>query len=176
MELKERVAKAIREVTGFPKEGVNFKDITPILLDAQLTADITASLVKYASARRPDMICAVESRGFLFGSILAHQLGIPLVMIRKEGKLPGKTISTAYQLEYGEGVLEMQEADIKPNSRVLIHDDLLATGGTANAASDLVRRAGGKVVGFSFLVYMSEKEGVQSLKPSGSYVNYLMRY
>ena len=138
MDLQDKLKQAIRDVHDFPKEGIIFKDITPIMLDAVLSNEITQSLVEKYKAANIQGIAGVESRGFLFGFPLAMALGIPFIMIRKKGKLPYDKISYAYDLEYGSAVIEMHADAIKPGDRILIHDDLLATGGSAAAAAELI--------------------------------------
>ena len=159
----ERVKKGIREVPDFPKEGIVFKDITSLFLDPQLCKEISAVFIEEAKKVKPDVIAAVDSRGFLFGPIIAQALDIPLVLIRKKGKLPGPTVASTYDLEYGSATIEMHSQDIPEGSRVLIHDDLLATGGTTLAAAALVNECKSEVVGFSFLIHLEFLEGREKL-------------
>ena len=148
--LKERIKASIRDINNFPKEGIVFKDITPILGDPQLVRDIVQDLKNKVNQLDIDAIACIESRGFWFGTILAYELGVPIIPIRKKGKLPHQTVSVEYDLEYGSAVIEAHVDAIAPGSRILIHDDLLATGGTANATADLIHQSGGIIVGFSF--------------------------
>lgn len=159
----------------YPKPGISFKDITPLLLDAELSKLILDELVERAKLAEPDFIAGIESRGFLFGPQIARRLGIGFLPIRKAGKLPRQTLQQAYALEYGEAVIEVHQEDITAGGRVLIHDDLLATGGTALAAARLVEMAEAKVCGFNFIVELEFLEGegkLQSIAPSYSLVSY----
>ena len=157
--LQTRIKSAIKDVPNFPKEGIIFKDITPLLLDNQLSKDITEAFVEHARSLEVDMICGLESRGFLFGNSIAQALGVPFVLIRKKGKLPRQTEAFAYDLEYGSAVVEVHKDDIPKGSKVLIHDDLLATGGTAFAAASLVKKLEAEVIGFSFIVDLTFLNG-----------------
>lgn len=148
----------------FPKPGIVFKDITPILKDAVLCREITAALAAQVAELNIDVVAGIESRGFLFGMSLANLLGIPFVPVRKAGKLPYKTIQESYALEYGTATLELHEDAILPGQRVLIHDDLLATGGTVVAASRLIEKLGAGVAGYSFLISLDFLKGSERLK------------
>lgn len=152
--LQGRLRSAIRDIPDFPKPGILFKDITPVLADAALFRAVIAAL---ADAHRDvaDAVVGIESRGFIFGAPLALELGLPFVPIRKPGKLPYRTRRVEYQLEYGSDSLEAHEDAIGAGHRVLIVDDVLATGGTAAGAADLVRQLGGLVVGTAFLIELS---------------------
>ncbi len=163
MNLQEQIDKTIRTIPDFPKEGIMFKDITPILEDAKLTKAIVARLVQDWKGK-VDAVAGVESRGFLFGMSMAIELGVPFVLIRKKGKLPHKTVSHEYDLEYGNATIEMHIDSVKKNMKVLVHDDLLATGGTAAAAAALIQKAGGEVAGFSFLIELAFLEGTKKLE------------
>ena len=163
MNLQEQIDKTIRTIPNFPKEGIMFKDITPILEDAKLTKAIVASLVEDWKGK-VDAVAGIESRGFLFGMSMAIELGVPFILIRKKGKLPHKTVSHEYDLEYGSATIEMHIDSVKKNMKVLVHDDLLATGGTAAAAAALVQKAGGEVAGFSFLIELAFLEGTKKLE------------
>lgn len=162
--LSDKLKDAIRDVQDFPKKGVVFKDITPILSDATLMSDITNFLAVVYQNQEIDAIAGIESRGFIFGPLIAQSLGIPFIPIRKSGKLPYKTISQSYALEYGEASLEIHTDAIKKGSKVLIHDDLLATGGTASAASELIKRIGGKIAGYTFLIELGFLEGRKQIQ------------
>lgn len=157
--INSRVKAAIRDVPDFPIEGVVFKDITPLVLDAGLSRDIAAAFADHARSVQPDAICAIDSRGFIFGTGIAQALDIPLILVRKKGKLPGETIAYSYDLEYGSATLEIHKNDLKPGSRVLIHDDLLATGGTTSATAALIKQTGSEVIGFSFIVDLTFLDG-----------------
>lgn len=156
--------KAIRTIPDFPKAGINFKDITPVLMDHQLCKRITEDICSKFDNSGIDCIVGVESRGFLFGLLLAQHFKVPFVTVRKKGKLPYKTISYKYDLEYGSAEIEMHVDAISKGQNVLIHDDLLATGGTAKAAAELVKQSGGNVAGFAFLVELSDLGGKKVLE------------
>ena len=167
-------AALIRDIPDFPKSGILFKDITPVLGNARAFQEVLDRFAEQAQTRCPDIICGVESRGFLFGAPLALALGLGFVPLRKAGKLPAETEREEYVLEYGMGVLEAHRGSIQPDQRVLIVDDLLATGGTAAASARLVEKLGGKVVGLSFLVELMFLEGRAAL--SGYDVQSLLTY
>lgn len=152
MQLADSIKSSIRDVIDFPKPGIVFKDITPLLENPTLVSEIVKALGEHYKKETIDAVAAIEARGFLFGFLLAQALKVPFIPVRKEGKLPYKKITQSYALEYGSAVMEMHEDAIKKNWRVIIHDDLLATGGTANAAGLLVKKLGGTVAGFSFVV------------------------
>ncbi len=162
-ELEKEVKLAIREISNFPKEGVSFKDITTLLSNPSLNSKVLKTLEINAENLNAEVIIGIDSRGFLYGNSIACNLKIPFVPVRKKGKLPFATIQEIYSLEYGEGILEIHKDAIKKNQKVLIHDDLLATGGTALAAANLIERLGGIVVGFSFVVYLSFLDGADKL-------------
>jgi len=176
MSLPERVDKAIRTIPDFPEKGVMFKDITPILENAILSSDIVDELVSQCSDIKVDAIAGVESRGFLFGFSMAMKLGVPFVLIRKKGKLPAETISYKYDLEYGSAEIEMHVDSIETGMHVLIHDDLLATGGTAVAAAELIEKSGGKVSGFSFIVELEFLKGKEVLNKYSEYNKSIVNY
>ena len=167
-------ASLIRDIPDFPKSGILFKDITPVLGDAAAFQEVIDRFVAQAQGLSPDLIVGVESRGFLFGTPIALALGIGFVPIRKVGKLPAETIQEEYALEYGTAAVEVHRDAIRPGQRVLIVDDLLATGGTAAAAAKLVETLGGKVAGFSFLVELGFLSGRKVL--SGYDVQSLLTY
>ncbi len=143
---------AVRDVPDFPKPGIVFKDITPLLGDHALLRSAVDLLADAARVHRPERVVAVESRGFIFGSLVADRLGVGFAPVRKPGKLPHRSVRISYALEYGEDSLEIHEDAVRPGERVLVVDDVLATGGTARAAADLVRRIGGEVAAFAFLI------------------------
>jgi adenine phosphoribosyltransferase len=167
--LAQRIKEAIAEVQDFPKPGISFKDITPILLNPSLTRDVVKAFAQHAKNQRADYIAGIDARGFLFGLAVAQELGIAFVPLRKKGKLPRPTFSENYQLEYGEASLSLHKNDISPNAKVLIHDDLLATGGTALAAKKLIEKAGALVCGFQFLVELDFLNGRKDLEPKKIY-------
>jgi adenine phosphoribosyltransferase len=156
----------IRDVPDFPKPGILFKDITPVLADGDALSEVIGALTRAAGRLSPDVIAGVESRGFLFGAPIAHAMNLGLVPVRKAGKLPAKTVQVEYALEYGTATVEMHEDSITPGQRVVIVDDLLATGGTAMAAAQLIEKLGGTVAGFVFLVELAFLGGREKL---GSY-------
>lgn len=174
--LKERVNNTIRNVPDFPKPGINFKDITPILKDHKLCGDIAVDIAEHFQNKNINAIVGVESRGFLFGMLLAQVMKIPFVAVRKKGKLPYKTISYSYDLEYGSAEIEMHIDAINENDNVLIHDDLLATGGTAKAAAELVKALGGKVSGFCFVVGLNFLGGKEVLKEYSENIYNVIEY
>ncbi len=174
--LSTRVKDVIRDIPDFPKPGIIFKDITPLFLDAKLSEAISDDFVQHARSLNVNAICGVESRGFLFGTIIAQKLGVPFILIRKKGKLPGTTIAYSYDLEYGSATIEMHHGDLPKGSRVLIHDDLLATGGTAVAAAELVKLAGSEVAAFSFIINLSFLNGEEKLKKHTDEVYHIVSY
>ena len=174
--LQTRVKQAIRDVPDFPKPGILFKDITPILLDHQLSVDIAQELANRVSDWKVDAIVGVESRGFFFGMMVAQALRIPFIPVRKAGKLPYETVSHEYELEYGSAKVEMHIDAIKPGWNVLIHDDLLATGGTACAAAELIQKQKGNVAGFAFLVTLDFLNGREALNGYSSNFISLVNY
>ena len=157
------VRRAIHDVPDFPSPGVVFKDITPVFLDPSLVGRVLRAMAAPFEDAAPTHVAAIESRGFILGAPLAFALGLPFVPIRKEGKLPRAVERIAYALEYGSGVLEVHRDAVPAGGRVLIVDDVLATGGTARAAGDLVSAVGATVVGFSFLVALSFLSGADRL-------------
>lgn len=163
MTLQQKVQHVIRDVPDFPKPGILFKDITPILADPVLVKEVVTAIAEHYKNQRIDAIAAVEARGFIFGAILAQAMNCAFIPMRKSGKLPYKTISQEYALEYGTATVEVHEDAIPKGWNVLVHDDLLATGGTAGAAAELVKRLGGTVAGFSFLINLSFLPGEEKL-------------
>ena len=174
--ISSRLKDVIRDVPDFPKPGIIFKDITPILLDPQLMRDLVDEMAKDFIGLNLDAIVGIESRGFWFGIMLANKLNIPFIPIRKKGKLPYKTISYSYELEYGSAEIEMHQDEIEKDWNVLIHDDLLATGGTACAAAELIKMQDGNVAGFSFVVDLTYLNGSEPLKKYSENIFNLVRY
>tara|TARA_R110002049_G_scaffold245596_2_gene419687 strand:- start:853 stop:1380 length:528 start_codon:yes stop_codon:yes gene_type:complete len=174
--LENKIKETIRDVIDFPKQGIIFKDITPILENTQLTAEITDAFVEKSKNLKPDAILGIESRGFFWGILMAQKMGLPFIPVRKKGKLPYKTISYKYDLEYGSAEIEMHEDAVNKGMNVLIHDDLLATGGTAVAAAELVKSQGANVVGFSFLVNLTFLDGNKRLTPYSNKIISLVNY
>jgi adenine phosphoribosyltransferase len=161
--------KLIRDVPDFPKKGIIFKDITPLLNHPLAFADVIEQLAVRYKDYKLNSIVAMESRGFIFGGALASRLKVGFVPIRKPGKLPWKTMKESYQLEYGQDALEIHEDSFTKGARVLVLDDVLATGGTAAAAVRLVERAGGKVVEVCFLIHLTFLNGQEKLKSTPIY-------
>lgn len=157
------ISAAIRPVPDFPKPGILFRDITTLLLDPDATAAANSMLVARIRQLRPTHIAAIESRGFLFGAPVAAELRLPLCMIRKPGKLPSRTIRETYDLEYGSDAIEIHEDALGAGHRVVIIDDLLATGGTAAAAGRLIAKCGAEVIGFAFVVELKDLGGREKL-------------
>ena len=168
------LAAHIRNIPDFPKPGIQFKDITPLLLDADALREAVRELADWVRPREVDFVVAAEARGFILGAALAVELGAGFVPARKPGKLPSQTISAEYILEYGVDALEMHADALAHGARVLIHDDLLATGGTARALADLVQGAGAEVVGCGFLVELAFLDGRERL--AGYDVHALITY
>ncbi len=164
----------IRDVPDFPTRGIVFKDIMPLLADAAALQETVERLAEWAAPRRPDVILGAEARGFILGGALAYKLGCGFVAARKPGKLPWRTVSAKYALEYGFDVLELHADAISDGARVLIHDDLLATGGTAKAKIDLVEQLGGTVVGLAFVIELEFLNGRERL--AGYDVHSLIQY
>jgi adenine phosphoribosyltransferase len=165
MDTAELRAK-IRDIKDFPTEGVLFKDITTLLKDAGAFRDVVDLLAKRYQQEQVQVVVGIESRGFIFGGALAHQLGAGFVPVRKLGKLPAKTIEVEYELEYGRDALAIHEDAIQPRQRVLVVDDLLATGGTMAATLRLVEQLGGQVVGIAFMIELAFLHGRDKLKNS----------
>lgn len=164
MQLSEKIKEKIRDVKDFPKQGILFKDITPLLKDPVLCAEITDELIHQTIKLKPDAIACLESRGFWFGMLIAQRLQIPFIPIRKLGKLPYETDKFSYSLEYGTATMEVHTDAFKKGQRILIHDDLLATGGTASAAAELIKMQGASVCGFIFLIELSFLGGKDNIK------------
>lgn len=158
--------KLIRDVPDFPKAGILFKDITPLLGNGEALRSTVSHLANRATVLRPDVIVAIESRGFIFGAAVATFLGLGFVPVRKPGKLPWRSRRVSYALEYGSDSLEMHEDAVLQGGRALIVDDLLATGGTAGAAAELVRATGAEVVGCAFVIELAFLGGRSRLAPT----------
>ena len=172
--LKKEVEESIRNIPDFPKEGIQFKDITPLFKNVNTFEKLMSYYSTSLAKKGINKIVCVDARGFIFGSVLASKMGIPFVVARKAGKLPAKTISHTYSLEYGEATLEMHMDDIKRTDNVLIVDDLLATGGTVDAVVNLVQKLGGTVHGCWFLIELSFLEGRSKIIKSVS--NYDVKF
>lgn len=174
--IESRIKAIVRDVHDFPKPGIVFKDITPILKDPFLCGEITAALAEQLSGVEIDVVAGIESRGFLFGPALAQLLKVPFIPIRKQGKLPYKTLQQSYDLEYGNAVIEMHEDALVSGQKVLIHDDLLATGGTVVAASKLIRQLDAQVAAYSFIISLDFLNGAARLSPYTDQVFSLAAY
>jgi adenine phosphoribosyltransferase len=161
----QRLRGLIREIPDFPKPGISFKDITPLLADPDGLSQSVAALAEMARPLRVDYVLAAEARGFLLGPALALELGAGFVLARKPGKLPYETVSAEYMLEYGASELELHTDSLADGRRVFVHDDLLATGGTAVALCELVEQLGGEVVGCGFLIELAFLRGRERLAP-----------
>jgi adenine phosphoribosyltransferase len=174
--IEQKIKSVIRDVPNFPKEGIIFKDISTIMMNPQLSTEILDHLVELYKDKGLTKIAGIESRGFLFGYPLAIRLGLPFVLIRKKGKLPYEKLSYSYDLEYGSATIEIHTDAIEKNDKVLIHDDLLATGGSASAAAELIQQCGGKVEAFNFLVSLDFLKGTEKLKKYTNNISKLASY
>lgn len=161
----EQLIKIVRNIPDFPKKGVVFRDITTLLQDAQSFQRVIDLMAHRYIGRHIDLVLGVEARGFIIGSALAYKLGTGVIIVRKPGKLPYRTQKVTYQLEYGEDTLEIHEDAIREGQKVLIADDVLATGGTVAACLDLVKALGGEVVGCAFLMELEGLKGRERLTP-----------
>ena len=160
MNLREKIA----EYADFPKKGILFRDFSPILRDSSATSFIVEEFSKQYHPKDVDMFVGIESRGFIVACALAQKYNKGMVMLRKEGKLPGKTEKTSYEIEYGKAVMEIQKTALNEGERVVICDDLLATGGTAKAAAVLVEKLKAKVTGFAFIIELTELNGIKKIR------------
>jgi adenine phosphoribosyltransferase len=174
-ELIKRLEETIENIPDFPIPGIQFKDISPIFLNPKLYEDVISDLVEFSKGK-VDAVCGIESRGYLFGIAIAVALDVPFILIRKAGKLPPPVISEKYDLEYGSAEIETRKGQIKPGQKVLIHDDLLATGGTTEAAAKLVEKQGAKVAQFSFLIGLKGLKGEEKLKKFNAEVYHILEY
>jgi len=162
--IEEILKPLLRDVPDFPKPGILFKDITPLLADPSARKKVVISIAKHFEDKDIQAVAGVEARGFIFGTLIAQELSIPFIPIRKLGKLPYHKISEDYLLEYGKASIEMHVDAAAPGTRVLLHDDLLATGGTATAAGNMIKRLGATVAGYSFIINLSFLPGESLLK------------
>lgn len=162
--MAEDIKKYIRSIPDFPKPGINFKDITSLLIEPAALKITLRELFDFAKNKAINKVVGIEARGFIFGTMLAERLDAGFVPVRKPGKLPGKTLKQEYSLEYGTDAVEIHADAIQEGDKVLLHDDLLATGGTAEAACKLVEKLGGKVIQVSFLIELSFLKGREKLK------------
>ena len=171
---RDFIKGAIRTIPDYPKKGIMFRDITTLLKDGRAFSACIDELAIWAKGKDADYIVGIEARGFIIGAALAAKLGLGFVPARKKGKLPHKTISKKYKLEYGEEEIEIHMDAIEKGSSVIIADDLLATGGTARAVADLVESVGGRIAGMAFLIELTELNGREKLK--GYDINSLLKY
>jgi adenine phosphoribosyltransferase len=176
MNTETRVKQAIRDIPNFPKEGIIFKDITPIMKDPKLCQAIIDDIKEKVKDLNIEGIAGIESRGFLFGLPLAIALDVPFILIRKKGKLPYKTVSYKYDLEYGSAEIEMHVDAVNKNQNILIHDDLLATGGSASAAAELIKVQGANVIGFNFLVELAFLGGENVISSYSNNLSTIVKY
>ena len=174
-DLVYQLENTIQNIPDFPKPGIHFKDITPIFLNPKLYEEVIEDLANF-SRGKVDAVCGIESRGYLFGIAIAVALEVPFILIRKKGKLPPPFISEKYDLEYGSEEIEMRTGHLQPGQRILIHDDLLATGGTTEAAARLVEKQGATVAQFSFLIELEELQGVKRLNHLEAEVYSIIKY
>jgi adenine phosphoribosyltransferase len=165
----DRLRAAVRDVPNFPKEGITFKDITPILSDPQLFRLSITLLADRYQRKRIDKVVAIDARGFLFGSALAYVLGTGVSIARKKGKLPWETVEESYELEYAANTIQMHRDSISSGERILIVDDVLATGGTLNATANLIRQLGGEVVEAALLIELEFLKGREICQPTPIY-------
>lgn len=176
MNIEHKIKDTLREVADFPKEGIVFRDITPLLLNPALSDQIVDALIEPFKNTRIDAVCAIESRGFLYGMLVANRLQVPFLPIRKKGKLPGETIEYTYDLEYGSATVEVHLDDVQSGWNVMVHDDLLATGGTAAAATELMRMRGAHVIGFTFVMELDFLHGRKRLEQYSDQIISLARF
>ena len=174
--IENKIKSVIQSIPDFPKVGIDYKDIMPIFEDANLCSEITTAFCDQLKKLNPEVIVGIESRGFLFGMLIANKLGIPFVPIRKKGKLPGKTLTLSYDLEYGSAAIEVQASASLANKRVVIHDDLLATGGTVDAVGKLMHQMNAEVIAFAFLINLNLINYQEKLKPYSNNFITLVNY
>jgi adenine phosphoribosyltransferase len=173
---QDRIKELIRDVKDFPKEGITFKDITPLLQNSGICSEITEEFHNRIKPMKIDAVAGIESRGFIFGMALAQKLMVPFVPVRKEGKLPYHKVSYVYNLEYGTSAIELHKDAVTKGQRVLVHDDLLATGGTVSAASELITGLGAEIAGYAFLISLDFLNGREKLIKYSSNIISLVNY
>jgi adenine phosphoribosyltransferase len=177
MPIEQILKSLIRDVPDFPKPGVVFKDITPLLATPAARRQVVEAIAKHYADRGIDALAAVEARGFIFGTLLAQELNVPFIPVRKSGKLPYKKIHEEYELEYGRASIEMHTDAVKKGWRILVHDDLLATGGTSSATARMIQNLEGEIAGFSFIINLGFLEGERMLTQRfGVKPHYLLTY
>ncbi|MFN3403519.1 MAG: adenine phosphoribosyltransferase [Cytophagaceae bacterium] len=173
--LSQEVKLHIKDIPDFPKKGIIFKDITPVFLRPDICKRVVNEMASHFT-NEVDAVAGLESRGFLLGMMLAEVLNVPFIPVRKEGKLPGDKNSKRYCLEYGEACIEIQKNVIQPDWNILIHDDLLATGGTASAASQLIMEEGAHVAGYAFMIDLAFLHGKEKLKTYSDNIVSIVEY
>lgn len=176
MTLEEQIRSAVTVVPDFPRQGIQYKDITTLFLEPAVCRNVLHTLAEQYRNEGIGAIIGLESRGFMFGFALSLELDVPFIMVRKKGKLPRETYEVSYELEYGESVIEIHRDALHSGQRVLIHDDLLATGGTAEAAARLVKASGAELAGFSFLIELSYLKGRKKLSPYSDAISTFVTY
>lgn len=177
MSLTDQIKSTIRDIQDYPKPGILFRDITPVLANPVLSKQVAGAMAALYRDKNIDLVAGIEARGFIFGAMLAHELGCGFVPIRKAGKLPYRTRSERYGLEYGTAEIEVHVDAFSKGDRVIIHDDVLATGGTACAAGRLVGNSGAEIVAFSFLISLSILPGTENvMKEFGITPDFLIKY
>lgn len=174
--ISDKLKLVIRDIPDFPSPGIIFKDITPILKDPELCSEMIEAFADQLRETEIDAVTGIESRGFLFGLMLANRLKVPFIPIRKVGKLQCTTVRQEYDLEYGSAAIEIHKDAFLPGAKVLVHDDLLATGGTVEAASRLIQQLGGEVAGYSFIVSLDFLAGDVRLMPFSKNIIRLISY
>jgi len=175
--MEQLLKSLVRDVPDFPKPGVVFKDITPLLAHPAARRQVVEIIAKHYRGSRIDALAATEARGFIFGTLLSQELNVPFIPVRKSGKLPYDKIHEEYVLEYGRASIEMHSDSLKKGWRILVHDDLLATGGTASAAARMIQKLGGEIAGFSFIINLAFLEGEKVLTDQfGVKPHYLLSY
>jgi len=174
--ISHKLQNIIRDIPNFPKPGILFKDITPLFHYPELWDEMTEEIIKQIKHLNINAVAGVESRGFLLGPLIARKLNVPFILVRKKGKLPAETVSHQYDLEYGSAEIEVHIDSIKPNWNVLIHDDLLATGGTAKATAELVKKCGANTSAFAFIIELSFLDGSEALKSYSNNIIKLVTY
>ena len=176
MTIEQKIKETIRDIPDFPKAGINFKDITPIMQNPKLCSEIVEHIIEQVKELNIQGVAGIESRGFLIGMPLAIALDVPFILIRKKGKLPYKTVSYKYDLEYGSAEIEMHIDAVSKNQNILLHDDLLATGGSATAAAELIQMQGANVTAINFLVELSFLNGRASINKYSKNISNLVSY
>jgi len=174
-DLQKEIDRYIERIPDFPQAGIQYKDISPVFLHPELCTKVLDEFASF-SRGKVDAVCGIESRGFLFGVQIARAIDVPFIFVRKAGKLPPPIVFKEYALEYGTAIIELREGHLKAGQHVLVHDDVLATGGTAAACAELVEKCGAKVEQFSFLVNLSSFNGIDILKQYTSNIHVMLEY